>query len=106
MYETFRTLIMRSIEGSSYLSLLLRYYLFRVSFSIIPALVGAALIGSSKPERHWSYIIMTIASLLVPAYFSLAESAMFDASIMGWCIASYALLYFLRTQGRHSSANA
>jgi hypothetical protein len=105
LYQTFRSVIMESIEGASYLSGLLRYLLFRVSYSVIPVLIGAALIIGSKPERRWSYIIMTIASLLAPAILSFTETDMFDPSIMGWCIASYALLYALNPQVRRSASH-
>jgi hypothetical protein len=105
LYQTFRSVIMESIEGASYLSVLLKYLLFRVSYSMIPVLVGAALIGGSKPERRWSYIIMTIASLQAPAILSFTETVLFDPSIMGWCIASYALLYVLNPQVRRSTSN-
>ena len=95
-YQTYRLLLAGSIESSWFFSVLSRYLLFRLAYSLAPVLVGAALIHAYKLNPRWAYLVLAIATLLVPAYFTLcSETPQFDPAIIGFCLASIGGLYLL-----------
>jgi len=96
-YQTYRLLIIGSFDTSWFLSVFSRYLLFRVIYSLIPILVGIALIHASKLSTGWAYLVVALMNLIAPLYFSmLSETVHFDPSIIGFSLGSILLLYVLR----------
>ena len=95
LYQTYR-LLLGNIDFALYPSLIVRYSLLRSFYSFVPVLVGAGFIGWSGPSARCSYAILAAATLVAPAYFTLYASAVFDSSVVGFCLASFAVLHWLR----------
>lgn len=96
-YQVYRLLLASSFEWSWFLSVLSRYLLFRLAYSLAPVLMGAALIHAYRPSIGWAYVMITASSLIVPLYFTLwAETPLFDPAIIGFCLATMSLIYLMR----------
>ena len=94
-YESYRLLIRESIDSSWFISVVGRYLLFRVFYSLIPVTLGIVLIRANKLSTRWAYLVILIISLIAPLYFTATETVNFDPSIIGFCILSIAFLYLL-----------